>query len=439
MSTAAESGFKHYLVGGAVRDQLLGLPVKDRDWVVVGATPEQLLNCGYQQVGHDFPVFLHPQSKEEYALARTERKCGHGYQGFNVDFAPDITLEQDLLRRDLTINAIAQQPDGKLIDPYGGEQDLQQRILRHVSSAFAEDPLRVLRVARFHARFAMLGFQIAPKTLLLMQQITQSGELQHLSAERIWLETEKALITDSPQVYFQTLRDCGALAVLFPEIDALFGIPNPAQHHPEIDSGIHTLMVLQQAAILTQEALTQKILAKETPVKKSAVAIRFAALCHDLGKARTPKDNHPHHYGHEELGVKPTQQLCQRLKVPNVYQDLAVLTCRYHKHIHRIQELKATTVVRLFDRLDAWRKPENLTDLITVCLADNQGRLGFENCSYPQAEFALSLYQAALAANVQAIIAAGYQKQQIREQLTRHRVRLVQQRKAKLLATEAII
>lgn len=419
-----EPHFSIYLVGGAVRDQLLNLPVKDRDWVVVGATPQQLLKCGYQQVGRDFPVFLHPETKEEYALARTERKCGHGYQGFNVDFTADITLEQDLLRRDLTINAIARDGDGKLHDPYGGVADLQQRLLRHVSPAFAEDPLRVLRVARFHARFAHLGFRVADETLQLMCQISQSGELQHLSAERVWLETEKALTTRSPHVYFQTLRECGALAVLFPEVDALFGVPNPAKHHPEIDSGIHTLMVLEQAANLTADNT------------QSAVVVRFAALCHDLGKALSPKDNLPHHYGHEERGVAPTKQLCQRLKVPNAYRDLAVLACRYHTHIHRIQEMKPQTIVRLFDSLDAWRKPDNLKNLITVCLADSRGRLGFEQCDYPQAEIALAYYQSAVSADVQQIIAAGYQHQQIREQLSQRRIALVKQKKAELLGCD---
>ncbi|MGV6988992.1 multifunctional CCA addition/repair protein [Testudinibacter sp. P80/BLE/0925] len=419
---ATEPHFQTYLVGGAVRDQLLGLAVQDRDWVVVGATPHQLLKCGYQQVGQDFPVFLHPQSKEEHALARTERKSGYGYQGFTVDFTPDISLEQDLLRRDLTINAIAQAENGELIDPYHGIQDLKNRTLRHVSPAFAEDPLRVLRVARFHARFAKLGFEIAPETLQLMQQISAGGELQHLSAERVWLETEKALSTDSPQIYFRTLRACGALAVLFPEINALFGVPNPEKHHPEIDSGIHTLMVLEQAATLTAE----------TP--QSAVAVRFAALCHDLGKALSPKDHLPHHHGHEERGVAPIQQLCQRLKVPNQYRDLAVLACRYHTHIHRIQEMKAQTIVRFFDRIDAWRKPENLRHLITVCLADSRGRLGFENSNYPQAQIALEYYQSAVSADVQQIIAAGYQKQQIREQLTKRRVELVKQKKEEYLA-----
>lgn len=417
-----EPHFQTYLVGGAVRDQLLGLAVKDRDWVVVGATPQQLLKCGYQQVGQDFPVFLHPQSKEEYALARTECKSGHGYQGFAVDFPPDISLQQDLLRRDLTINAIAQAENGELIDPYHGIRDLENRTLRHVSPAFADDPLRVLRVARFHARFADLGFTVAPETLQLMQQISASGELQHLGAERVWLETEKALGTNSPHIYFQTLRACGALAVLFPEIEALFGVPNPAKHHPEIDSGIHTLMVLQQATRLTAEA------------PQSAVAIRFAALCHDLGKALSPKDNLPHHYGHEERGVAPIQQLCQRLKVPNQLRDLAVLACRYHTHIHRIQEMKAQTIVRFFDQIDAWRKPENLRHLITVCLADSRGRLGFENSNYPQAQIALEYYQSAVSADVQQIIAAGYQKQQIREQLTKRRIELMKQKKEEELA-----
>ena len=289
-----------YLVGGAVRDQLLGLAVKDRDWLIVGATPEQLLAQGYQQVGNDFPVFLHPKTKEEYALARTERKNGNGYNGFICDFTPEVTLEQDLIRRDLTINAIAQDLDGNYHDFYGGIADLKHRLLRHVSPAFTEDPLRVLRVARFAARFHSLGFRIAPETVKLMQEMTACGELAHLTAERVWLETQKAFATDTPHIYFQVLREVGALKVLFPEVEALFGVPQPEKHHPEIDSGVHTLMVLEQAKKLADRA-------------NDPESVLFAALCHDLGKALTPKDILPHHYGHEQKGIAPTEQLANRL------------------------------------------------------------------------------------------------------------------------------
>lgn len=412
--------FQTYLVGGAVRDRLLNLVVKDRDWVVVGATAEHLLKCGYRQVGQDFPVFLHPQSKEEYALARTESKRGHGYQGFAVNFTPNITLEQDLLRRDLTINAIAQDPNGELYDPYGGISDLHQRILRHVSPAFSEDPLRVLRTARFHARFAHLGFQIAAETQILMRQITASGELLHLSAERIWLETQKALATDSPHVYFQTLRQCGALAVLFPEIDTLFSVLKSSSPHPDIDSGTHTLMALKQAAKLTQHS-------------PHATVIRFATLCHDLGSDRSIN----HHLSTDEHNACHIliQQFCQRLKIPNNCRDLAILSCRYHSSIHQIATTEAHDIVHLFDSLEVWRKPNNLHNLLTVCAACYHGYSQFEQCDYPQAQIALYYYQNALKADVQQIIAAGYQNQQIRKQLTLRRIELVRQQQTKLAHT----
>ncbi|WP_439240760.1 multifunctional CCA addition/repair protein [Lonepinella sp. BR2474] len=404
-----------YLVGGAVRDQLLNLPVKDRDWLVVGATPEQLIQQGYQQVGHDFPVFLHPKSKEEYALARTERKSGSGYTGFICDFSPEITLEQDLIRRDLTINAIAQDEQGQLHDPFGGIQDIKQRILRHISPAFAEDPLRVLRVARFAARFHALGFTIAPETLQLMQQLTVQGELAHLTAERIWLETEKALNEKNPEIYFDTLRQVGALPLLFPELAALDGVPNPPQHHPEIDSFIHTMLVLQQATLLTEQT------------EQNKTAVRFAALCHDFGKARTPPDNWPHHHGHERLGISPTRQLCKRLKVPRAYQELAELTCEYHTHIHKAFELRANTFVKLFNQFDAWRKPQRFVAFLTVCIADSRGRTGFEQRDYPQKDYVWQLYQTALQVDVQQVIQDGFEKQGIREELTRRRIMAVKQ------------
>lgn len=416
-----ETPFQIYLVGGAVRDQLLNLPVQDRDWVIVGATPQALLSLGYQQVGKDFPVFLHPQSKEEYALARTERKSGQGYTGFICDFSANITLEQDLIRRDLTINAMAQDLQGNLYDPYHGADDLKQRILRHVSPAFVEDPLRVLRVARFAARYHHLGFTIEPETLQLMQTLTEQGELKHLTAERVWAETEKSLNEKNPEIYFETLRQIGALAVLFPELDALYGVPNPAKFHPEIDSFVHTMMVLQQATLLSEQVDCHKS------------AVRFAAICHDLGKAKTPKSNWPHHHGHEKLGLAPTRNLCKRLKVPSYYQQLAELTCEYHMHIHKIFELRPETVVKLFNTFDVWRKPLRFMEFLLVCFGDTRGRKGFEHSQYPQQEFALALYQAALKVDIQSIIAAGFENKAIRDQLNRGRIFAVKQKRTEIL------
>ena len=410
---------KVYLVGGAVRDQLLGLPVKDRDWIVVGATPATLLSLGYQQVGKDFPVFLNPKTKEEYALARTERKASAGYTGFICDFSPTITLEQDLIRRDLTINAMAQSEDGEIIDPYGGKQDLENRILRHISPAFSEDPLRVLRVARFAARYHSLGFKIASETLSLMTELAQSGELQHLTAERVWLETEKPLNEKNPEIYFETLHKTGALRVLFPEIDALYGVPNPVKHHPEVDSFIHTMLVLEQAVNLTEN----------NPILNKS-AVRFAAICHDLGKALTPQNILPHHYGHEQAGIKPTRSLCKRLKVPSYFQELAELTCEFHTHIHKAFELRAETVITLFNRFDVWRKPQRFQEFLQVCLADTRGRTGFENKDYPQIDYVNQLLQAANEVDVQQVIADGFEKQEIRNELTKRRILAVKQTKA---------
>ena len=410
---------KVYLVGGAVRDQLLGLPVKDRDWIVVGADPATLLSLGYQQVGKDFPVFLNPKTKEEYALARTERKSSAGYTGFICDFSPTITLEQDLIRRDLTINAMAQSEDGEIIDPYGGKQDLENRILRHISPAFSEDPLRVLRVARFAARYHSLGFKIASETLSLMAELAQSEELQHLTAERVWLETEKALNEKNPEIYFETLHKTGALSVLFPEIDALYGVPNPVKHHPEVDSFIHTMLVLKQAVNLTEN----------NPILNKS-AVRFAAICHDLGKALTPQNILPHHYGHEQAGIKPTRTLCKRLKVPSYFQELAELTCEFHTHIHKAFELRAETVITLFNRFDVWRKPQRFQEFLQVCLADTRGRTGFENKDYPQIDYINQLLQAANEVDVQQVIADGFEKQEIRNELTKRRILAVKQTKA---------
>jgi len=410
---------KVYLVGGAVRDQLLGLPVKDRDWIVVGAVPATLLSLGYQQVGKDFPVFLNPKTKEEYALARTERKSSAGYTGFICDFSPTITLEQDLIRRDLTINAMAQSEDGEIIDPYGGKQDLENRILRHISPAFSEDPLRVLRVARFAARYHSLGFKIASETLSLMAELAQSEELQHLTAERVWLETEKALNEKNPEIYFETLHKTGALRVLFPEIDALYGVSNPVKHHPEVDSFIHTMLVLKQSVNLTEN----------NPILNKS-AVRFAAICHDLGKALTPQNILPHHYGHEQAGIKPTRSLCKRLKVPSYYQELAELTCEFHTHIHKAFELRAETVITLFNRFDVWRKPQRFQEFLQVCLADTRGRTGFENKEYPQIDYINQLLHAANEVDVRQVIADGFEKQEIRNELTKRRILAVKQTKA---------
>lgn len=411
---------KVYLVGGAVRDNLLNLPVTEQDWVVVGATPEQLLAQGYQQVGKDFPVFLHPVSHEEYALARTERKSGQGYTGFTCYAAPDVTLEEDLLRRDLTINAIARSDDGELIDPYHGRQDLKNRVLRHVSEAFGEDPLRVLRVARFAARFAHLGFSVAPETQSLMAAMASSGELSALTPERVWKETEKALKTQSPQVYFQVLRDCDALAVLFPEIDRLFGVPAPEKWHPEIDTGIHTLMTLTIAARLSPE-----------------VDIRFAALCHDLGKGLTPKEFWPHHHGHGPAGVKLVEQLCQRLRVPNPVRDLAKLVAEYHDLIHTVNKLRPETLLKLFDAIDVWRKPERLEQMIMTSEADARGRTGFEENPYPQGDYLRAAFQIANGVSVQEVVASGLQGLAIRDELKRRRQQaLAQWKQAQETASE---
>jgi tRNA nucleotidyltransferase (CCA-adding enzyme) len=366
---------KVYRVGGAVRDRLLGRPRQDEDWVVVGATPQQMAELGYRPVGSGFPVFLHPKTNEEYALARTERKSGHGYGGFTFHAAPDVTLEQDLARRDLTINAMAEAPDGSLIDPFGGERDLEQRLLRHVSPAFAEDPVRVLRVARFAARYAGLGFRVAEETLALM---AASGELLHLLPERVWAETASALDETRAPRYFEVLRDCGALAVLFPEIDALFGVPQRADHHPEIDSGVHTLMVLAQACRLTEDNV-----------------VRFAALVHDLGKALTPREELPQHIGHEERSVPLVDALCDRLRVPNHHRELARLVARHHLVCHGIHERRPATVLRLLESLDAFRRPPRFEQFLVACEADMRGRAGFEERAYPQADLLRRAFAAA--------------------------------------------
>lgn len=393
-----------YLVGGAVRDKLLGLPVKDKDWVVVGTTPQQMLDQGFSQVGSDFPVFLHPKTKEEYALARTERKAGRGYTGFTCYAAPDVTLEQDLMRRDLTINAIAEAEDGSLIDPYQGQHDLEKRQLRHVSPAFVEDPLRVLRVARFAARFAPQGFTVAPETLSLMQEMVVEGELEALTPERVWQEWERALSTERPDIFLTVLRQCGALGVVMPEIDALFGVPQPAKWHPEIDTGIHTLMVSYQAALLSKD-----------PV------IRFCAQVHDLGKALSPVAELPSHKLHCQLGLDVIRSLCQRLRIPNHYRDAALMVCAQHTKVHNANELRPATFIKIFDQIDAWRKPERVEQLALCCRADVRGRTGFEDDPYPQADVLLTVFAAAQAVEVKPIVAAGYKGAEIKEQLAARR------------------
>jgi tRNA nucleotidyltransferase (CCA-adding enzyme) len=377
---------KVFEVGGAVRDELLGLPVTDRDYVVVGATPGEMTENGYRQVGRDFPVFLHPETSEEYALARVERKAGVGHTAFSVDASADVTLEDDLLRRDLTINAIARDQDGTIVDPYGGCADLEARVLRHVSDAFAEDPLRVLRVARFAARLHRLGFSVEASTLELMRRIAASGEIEHLSAERIWQETEKALETDSPQVFFATLRQSDALAVVFPEVDRLFGVPQPSNWHPEIDTGLHTLLSLEQAARLS-----------------GRVAVRFAVLVHDLGKGTTPTEILPRHTGHEHRSVELIEQLCERIRVPNRYRGLALSVARLHGVMHRIEEVRPSKLLALLTDIGALRDPEILEDFVAACEADSKGRTGLENEPYPQAGYLRRALAAATSVTADAV------------------------------------
>lgn len=375
-----------YLVGGAVRDQLLGLTVQDRDWVVVGADATMLIDLGYQAVGRDFPVFLHPDTHEEYALARTERKTGKGYAGFAFQADKSITLEQDLLRRDLTINAMARDLSGSLIDPYGGQQDLRDGILRHVSPAFAEDPVRILRTARFAARY---GFRVAPKTMQLMREMVCNGEADALVAERVWQELAKGLMEKQPHVMMKVLRECGALRVILPELDALFGVPQRADFHPEIDSGIHTLMVLQRAADLNL-----------------SLPERYAALLHDLGKALTPKEMLPRHIGHDEAGIMPIRTLNHRLRVPKVCAELAELVCRFHIRLHQVQNVRhAKKLLKLLQEMDAFRRPERFQAALNVCQADQQGRLGKENVPYPQKAHWLKILQAALDVDTKTIAA----------------------------------
>jgi len=395
---------KAYLVGGAVRDTLLNLPVRERDWVVIGETPEAMIARGYTEVGKDFPVFLHPETKDEYALARIERKTAHGYKGFAVHAAPDVSMEDDLMRRDLTINAMALMDNGDIFDPYGGQEDLKNRIFRHISPAFCEDPVRVLRIARFCARYQHLGFSIAPETRQLMQEMVVQGEIDHLVPERVWAETVKALGEQTPAAYFQALRECGALARIFPELDKLFGVPQPASYHPEIDTGVHTLMVLEQAVLLSD--------------KKT---VRFAALMHDLGKALTPQDKWPSHHGHETLGISTLKELCQRLRVPNHYQKLATQVMQYHTHCHRAFELRPGTLCDMLAAIGAFKAENQLHDFLLACEADARGRLGLEKEPYPQAEYILAAQKAAQRIDSSAITENNLQGKEIGQAI--HRLR----------------
>lgn len=409
MSNAGMSKAGTYLVGGAVRDALLGMRAVERDWVVVGSTPEAMLKLGYKQVGAAFPVFLHPDSGEEYALARTEKKAGHGYHGFTVEFDSSVTLEEDLLRRDLTINAIAQDDNGQLIDPFDGQQDIKDKYLRHVSDAFAEDPLRVLRVARFAARFAHLGFRVHPGSMVMMADITQSGELQHLAPERIWREIERAMMMTNPSVFVSVLRQCGALDVLLPEVNALFGVPQPEKYHPEVDSGEHLLLALDQAAELSE----------------GAALVGFAVLLHDLGKGITADEMLPSHIGHEKAGVPLVNAVCERFKVPNAFHDLARKVCLAHLDCHRVLEARSATVMRLLEKLDVFRQPGILPDFITACEADYRGRAGLQDRPYPQGEYLQRAFAAAAGILARDLDLKGVSGPAIGEKLRQARIQAI--------------
>ncbi|KTD23067.1 multifunctional CCA addition/repair protein [Legionella londiniensis] len=400
---------KVYLVGGAVRDQLLGYPVKERDWVIVGATPEEMAQKGYQQVGRDFPVFLHPKTREEYALARTERKKGHGYHGFSCHYEPDVTLEEDLARRDLTINAMAKDERGNLIDPYHGLADLKAKILRHVSPSFVEDPVRVLRIARFKARYQHLGFTLAEETRALMYAMVKKGELDYLVPERVWQEWQRSLEEKNPEAFISTLRACGALEVILPELDSLFGVPNPKKHHPEIDSGVHTLLALQEAVKLC-----------ENPV------VRFAALVHDLGKAKTPMHEWPSHHRHEQRGLEVISNLCQRLRIPADYRKLALLVSRYHLDIHRLLNLRASTVVKILEETDAFRRPGRFEQILLACEADKKGKVK-KPADYPLANYWRFILKECAGIQPKSLIDDGYEGKAIKVKLHELRIKRVQE------------
>ncbi len=411
-----------YLVGGAVRDQLLNRAVKDHDYLVVGASVEQMLSLGFTQVGKDFPVFLHPKTKQEYALARTERKQGQGYTGFSCYAEPDVTIEQDLLRRDLTVNAMAISSEGELIDPYNGQQDLKNGILRHVSDAFIEDPLRVLRVARFAARYHSYGFTIAEETLELMTQISNNGELSTLSAERVWQEMQRTLSEDmsskdgfeqaSPEIFFQILHQCQALKALWPELDSLWKVPNPAHWHPEICSGVHTMMALQQAVLLTMG-------------NENRTAIRFAILCHDLGKGLTENEHWPSHRGHEKAGLPLVEKIAKQLKVPTYCKQLALKVCEHHLHCHKAFQLKPSTLLKIFNQLDVWRKPQEFDDFLIACKSDFLGRLGFENRPYPQKQYLKDAMFAASKENARTFVEQGLKGIAIKEAMAKARLNAI--------------
>jgi len=405
-----ETNMQIYLVGGAVRDKLLGIEARDRDYVVVGATPEEMIAQGFRPVGKDFPVFLHPTTGEEYALARTERKTAPGYHGFEFHADPAVTLEEDLQRRDLTINAMAETADGQIIDPYGGRKDLALGRLRHVSAAFAEDPVRILRIARYAARYAHWGFRIAHSTNKLMKDMVAAGEVDSLVPERVWQEVSAALTEDSPARFFEVLRNCGALARLFPELEQLFGVPQPKQHHPEEDTGIHAMLVLQQAARLSTDP-----------------RVRFAALVHDLGKGTTPKEQWPGHIDHEQRGVALVKQLCERLRVPADYCDLALLVTRYHGIYHRAEELRANTMIDLLGNLDAFRRPERVEQFLLACEADSLGRPGFEDKDFAQPELIRTALRVANSVDVQTVIANGYSGKAIADELRQRRIAALKQ------------
>ncbi|MGN7726848.1 multifunctional CCA addition/repair protein [Luteimonas sp. 22616] len=395
-----------YLVGGAVRDLLLGLEPGDRDYVVVGETPDAMLAAGFRPVGRDFPVFLHPRTNEEHALARTERKSGRGYRGFVVHADPSVTLEQDLERRDFTINAIAQDADGNLVDPFGGARDIEARVLRHVGPAFTEDPLRVLRAARFMARFAPLGFTVAPETMALMREMSASGELDALVPERVWQELSRALASKRPSAFVRTLHDCGALAAVLPEVEALYGVPQRAEYHPEVDTGVHVELVCDMASQLAP----------------GDTAIGFAALTHDLGKALTPEEELPRHVMHEQRGLAPLRALCERLKVPVAHRELALMVCREHLNIHRLLELRDTTVHDLLARCDGFRKPDRIAQLAIACEADKRGRAGLQDEPYPQRNELLRLHAATLAVSARDIASEELTGPQIGEALRKARI-----------------
>ena len=403
---------KTYLVGGAVRDEILGYPFKEKDWVVVGATVDDMISAGYQQVGKDFPVFLHPVTKEEHALARTERKTAAGYKGFEVHASPDVTLEEDLIRRDLTINAIAKDENGEFIDPFNGIEDINNKILRHVSDAFAEDPVRILRIARFMARYAHLGFRVADETMALMKNMVTAGEVDALVAERVWQEMEKALAEKTPTSFIDVLRECGALKKILPELDCLWGVPQPEEHHPEIDTGVHTMMVLEQACLLSDDA-----------------QVRFAALVHDLGKGATPKKDWPRHIDHESRGADLVKNVCKRLRIPNEYRDLAERTARFHLHYHRALELKPATVVKTLVQLDAFRNPDRFEKFILASEADARGRTGYENKNYPQSEYLRQALIAAKNIDVSELRILGFENQKLANKINEARTDAVQKLK----------